>query len=112
MSEEKPSRIPVPPADTAAATLLRDPIQDNLATTVIALATEIWVGRRRLAVIEALLENGRAVTAEAIETFVPPAGTEAQWEREREAFVQRVFRSMAAPHDPSLGVAATWREKG
>lgn len=70
---------------------------DALFAMVMELASEMWVMRDRLAVIERLLAERGAVTAEDIETAHPEGEDARKLARERERFVTRLFEAAARP---------------
>lgn len=82
-----------------------DPMTDNLVTAFLALATETWALRRRTLVLERVLES-KGVTAEMIETFAPTEADEADWQRQRDQFVETVMGPLA--REAELPVSSSW----
>ena len=78
-------------ADTDRAVFMGNPHIDNLMTVVIALGAEIWTDRRRLRVVERLLETKGTVTRDMVEEYVPSVEEKAMWDKERDGMVKRVF---------------------
>lgn len=81
------------PADVDEAVFLGNVVLDNVVTTVIALATEVWSNKRRINVLEAVLED-KGVTEEMIETYMPTDEKNEKWQGQRDAFIQRVFHAL------------------
>lgn len=77
--------------DATRASFHDDPHVDNLMIIAYALATEFWAERERSRVVESLLSQGKKVTAEAIEKYVPSAEQKAQWQADQDETIQRVF---------------------
>lgn len=75
--------------------LTRPQHTDALFAMVMEVASEMWVMRDRLAVIERLLAERGAVTAEDIETAQPEGADAQKLARERERFVTRLFEAAA-----------------
>jgi hypothetical protein len=73
------------------ATFYAEPGVDQLYGIVAALAAELGAARERIDTLERLLEQARALPPGAVESFQPPAEVAAARQREREAFIQRVF---------------------
>lgn len=84
------------PSDITDAVYLGNPVLDNLVSTVIAMGTEMWETKRRLKVVEALLEE-KGVTSEMIEQFVPSEEQTAAWEADRDSFIDLAFGPLAHP---------------
>lgn len=82
------------PSDITEAVYLGNPILDNLVSTVIAMGTEMWETKRRLKVVEAVLEE-KGVTSEMIEQFVPSEEQTAAWEADRDSFIDLAFGPLA-----------------
>ena len=69
-----------------------EPGVDQLYGIVTALAAELWAARERIDTLERLLESSGALPAGAVEGFAPTAEVVTARQREREAFIQRVFQ--------------------
>jgi hypothetical protein len=96
--------IPARPGDMAYTdreVFLGHPMIDNLVKIVLELGAETWANRRRLRIVEQLLESGGAVTREAIETHIMPKDEQAELQRERDAFVRRVYGVLARDPEAS-----------
>ena len=74
------------------ASFYAEPGVDQLYGIVAALAAELWAARERIDTLERLLERSGALPAGAIERFEPDPETVAARQRDREAFIQRVFQ--------------------
>lgn len=72
----------------------RDPMVDRLIEIVLLLGAEVWTNRNRQYIVEYLLSTGAAVTAEAVEAFVPDDGFNAWLQTERKALVRRVYEPL------------------
>lgn len=64
---------------------------DNLMTALLGLGGEYWAMRRRLMVVEKLLETRCGIAAADIEAYAPDAEETAEWNRRRDEFIERVF---------------------
>ena len=76
---------------------------DNMMNVMMALGAEVWAHRRRMLVIEKLLEANGAVTQSDIEGYMPSAEEQTAWEADRDAFIERTFGFMARSGDLTLG---------
>ncbi|MEQ8733380.1 MAG: hypothetical protein RIC29_00525 [Rhodospirillaceae bacterium] len=81
------------PADVNEAVFLGNVVLDNVVTTLIALATEVWSNKRRINVLEAVLED-KGVTEDMIETYMPSEEKNEKWQKQRDAFINRVFQDL------------------
>lgn len=82
------------PSDVTTSVFLGNPVLDNLVTCVIAMSAEMWSTKRRLKVLEAVLaQNG--VSADKIEQFVPSPAQTAEWEKERDRYIDLVMGPLA-----------------
>lgn len=70
---------------------------DALFGITMELASELWVMRDRLAVIEQLLDERGTLTRDDIERTQPQGEAAERLARERERFLTRVFESAARP---------------
>ena len=84
------------PSDIQKAQFLGNPMLDNLVSVVIAMSTEVWTLRRRMKVLEALLEN-KGVSNDMIEKFVPTAEQDAAWQKDRDRFIDLTLGPLADP---------------
>jgi hypothetical protein len=75
--------------------MLGNPLLDSMLQMMIALGAEVWTGQQRVKVIEHLLITKGKVTTEMIEAFVPSAELKAQWAKERQGMVDRVYSVLA-----------------
>lgn len=85
-------------SDSDRAVFLGNPALDNLMTTVIALGAEVWTNRRRMKVLEALLEE-KGITEEMVEQYMPSEERLAKWQEDRDEFVERAFSALANEGD-------------
>ena len=79
--------------------LLKDLTTDNVVTALIQLGAEVWGYRRRMMIMEQLLEEKGKVTKELIEQYVPSTALMVEWEGERDAFVRRIYDVLARQGD-------------
>jgi hypothetical protein len=89
-------------ADTDRVVFTGNPHTDNLMTVVIALGAEVWADRKRLRVLERLLETKGKVTREMVEQYVPSSEEQAAWDLERDRMVRRVYDVLQRDADASL----------
>lgn len=87
--------------DDEQAVMLGNPILDNMMTALISLGAEVWTTRRRVKVLERILED-KGVTAQMIESYMPTDDETADWQKERDAFIQRTFGSLSRSGDKPL----------
>jgi hypothetical protein len=64
---------------------------DNLMSAMVQMGTEFWAMKRRMMVIEKLMDDKKLVTHAVIDAYNPPAAELAQWDAERDDFIQRVY---------------------
>jgi hypothetical protein len=64
---------------------------DNLMTALLGLGGECWAMRRRLMVVEKLLESRCGIAVAEIEAYAPDEKETASWNRRRDEFIERVF---------------------
>ncbi len=83
------------PSYTDREVFLGHPMIDNLLKIVMELGAETWANRRRLRIIENLLDAEGVLTREAIEKHIVPASEQADMQKERDAFVRRVYGVLA-----------------
>jgi hypothetical protein len=80
------------PSDVKNAVFLNNPIMDNLVSCMIAMGTEVWSTKRRMKVLEAVLSK-HGVTQDMIEAYVPTDLEKAEWEKDRDRFVELTLGS-------------------
>jgi hypothetical protein len=81
------------PSDSDNISLFPDQVTDNLMHVVIALGAELWAVRRRMFVLEAVLEKTGVSTAD-VEAYTPSAEEKAAWAQERDLFIGRAFDAL------------------
>ena len=91
------------PSDIKNVTFLGNPVLDNLVAAQIAMGTEVWSMRRRMKVMEAVLEK-KGVTSEMLEQYVPTAEQEAAWAKDRDRFIDLTMGPLA--FEGNLSVSA------
>jgi len=95
-------------SDVEKAVFLGNPILDNMMTTIIALGSEVWANRRRTKVLERLLEE-KGVSREMVETYMPTAEDEAEWQAERDRFIDMAYGPLL--REGTLPISADWQDK-
>jgi len=98
-------------SDTDRGVLLKDLTTDNVVTALIQLGAEVWGYRRRMMIVEQLLEDKGKVTKELIEQYVPSTALMRDWEEERDAFVQRIYDVLARQGDVPVNAKMDYREE-
>jgi len=93
-------------SDTDKAVFLGDVVIDNMMTAMIALGAEVWSNRRRMKVLESLLEE-KGVTNAMVEAYMPSEEQSAEWMADRDAFVKRTFGVLAREGD--LKMSSDWQ---
>ncbi len=88
-------------SDTERAVFLGNPLFDNMMTALISLGSEVWTTRRRVKVLESLLAD-KGVTREMMESYMPTDAENAEWQKERDAFIERTFGALARSGDRPL----------
>lgn len=74
------------PSDVKNSVFLGNAALDNVVSCLIAMGSEVWATKRRMKVMEALLaKNG--IKPEDIEKYVPTKEQAAEWERDRDRFI-------------------------
>jgi hypothetical protein len=98
-------------ADTDRGVLLKDLTTDNVVTALIQLGAEVWGYRRRMMIMEQLLEEKGKVTKELIEQYVPSTALMVEWEGERDAFVRRIYDVLARQGDVPVNAKMDYSEQ-
>ena len=98
-------------ADTDRSVLLKDLTTDNVVTALIQLGAEVWGYRRRMMIMEQLLEEKGKVTKELIEQYVPSTALMVEWEGERDAFVRRIYDVLARQGDVPVNAKMDYSEQ-
>lgn len=91
--------------DWGKTRFIADQNVDNLMSVVVNLGTELWAVRRRQMAMEALLDKGRVVTAQALETYEPTEAERAAWAAERDDTIERIYSVLNRVSHPAHGVA-------
>ena len=94
--------------DWDKAVYLDSPHSDNLMTVVLALGAEFWTMRRRLMVVEKVLEE-KGVAAFVVESYVPSTELGLAWDKQRDDFIERVYSALTRttaklPSTPPTGL--------
>jgi hypothetical protein len=84
------------PSDIRDGQFLGNPALDNVVSCVIAMGAEMWSMRRRMKVLEAVMAS-KGITPEMIEKYVPTAQQAAEWEKDRDRFIDLTLGPMGDP---------------
>lgn len=90
------------PSDVNTGVFLGSTALDNVVSVVVAMGAELWATKRRLLVMEAVMQS-RGVTPEMIEKFVPSAAQAAAWEKERDRYIDLTLGPLANEGFRSVG---------
>lgn len=74
--------------------LLGDQRIDSMMTSIVALGSELWATKRRMKVMERLLQD-QGVGYQQIEQYAPTPEETRQWDSERDQFVAAVYGHLA-----------------
>ena len=67
-------------------------------SSLIALGSEVWATKRRMNVLEALLEE-KGVTEEMIQQYVPSEAQVVKWEAQRDQFIDLTYSPLLREGD-------------
>lgn len=84
------------------------PMIDNIVTSILALGSEIWSNQRRTLVLERLLEE-KGITRDMVESYMPTDQDVAEWQTERDRFVERALSPLMRVGD--LPPSADWQDE-
>ena len=87
---------PPVPYDFGAQEPLGNPALDNVVTCLIAMGGEMWATRRRLAALEAILEES-GIPASKVASYVPSEEQERAWTAERDRFIELALAPLGDP---------------
>jgi hypothetical protein len=82
------------PSNSDNISLFEQPVIDNMMHVLIALGAEVWTTRRRMFVLEKVLEKA-GVSTQDIENYRPTPEDKATWEAERDVFVARTYDALS-----------------
>lgn len=85
-----------------------NPMTDNILTSILALGAEIWSNKRRTMVLERLLEE-KGVTRDMIESYMPTDEDVAEWQAERDRFVDMVMGPLM--REGNLPPSTDWQDE-
>lgn len=94
------------PSDVERAVFLGNPVLDNMMTSLIAMGAEVWANRRRMKVVEALLAE-KGITSEMVEQYMPTADQEAEWQQDRDRFIDLTYSPLLREGDLPVSAAFT-----
>lgn len=75
--------------DVEEVSFLGHPHIDNLAMAVVAIGAELWSTRKRLLVLESVIDSENL--HEKVERYVPSAEEDARWSAERKEMIERLY---------------------
>jgi hypothetical protein len=81
-------------ADSDNIALFPQQVVDNLMHAMVALGAELWTVRRRMMILEKVLEK-TGVSSEDLELYTPSADEQASWAEERTIYIARTFGALA-----------------
>lgn len=70
---------------------------DNLMSALTAFGAEFWALKRRVMVIEKLMDDKKMVSREMVEAYQPEGAELAAWDAARDDFISRVFSVLTRP---------------
>jgi hypothetical protein len=73
------------------STYLKTENTDDLGRMVLALLSEVWIMRDRMAILEDILENKAGLSLDEIDNYVPSPALEARLEELRSRLVGNVI---------------------
>ncbi len=94
-------------SDFDEMSFLGNPHIDALTTALQAIGAEVWTSRRRLYVIEALMEKKIAVTPSSIQEYMPTAEEDARWKADRDRMVNGIYAPFLRAGEVSFPSAKT-----
>jgi hypothetical protein len=89
---------------SASYSFLADPVIDALVQVVLELGAETWITRRRMLVLERVMEVHGVLPDLAVETYTPTAEDAVAWREERDRMMRSVYAALA--RRPGVGDAA------
>lgn len=94
------------PSDVERAVFLGNPVLDNMMTSLIALGAEVWSNRRRMKVVEVLLAE-KGISSEMVEQYMPTAEQDAEWQKDRDRFIDLTYSPLLREGDLPVSAAFT-----
>lgn len=89
--DHKSHAAPFIRGDWSKSTYMENPHIDNLMSVVVNLGSEFWTMKRRLLVLEKLLDESQVVDRETVEAYMPNEMERERWAKERDDFIDRTF---------------------
>ena len=107
-TKHEPHAVPFIKGDWDKAVYTDNPHTDNLMTVVLALGAEVWTVRRRMMVLEKVLEE-KGVSPEVVESYVPSKELGLAWDQQRDEFISRTYSALTRmtaklPSTPPTGL--------
>lgn len=75
--------------DVNEVSFLGHPQIDNLAMAVVAIGAELWSTRKRLLVLESVIDNEGV--RDKVERYEPTEEEQARWSAERREMIERLY---------------------
>jgi hypothetical protein len=80
-------------ADSDNISLFPQQVVDNMMHVLIDMGAELWAVRRRMAILERVLEKV-GVSSNDVEQYTPSAEDQRAWQQERDIFIRRAFGAL------------------
>jgi hypothetical protein len=112
-ASKKPKRfksVLTGPVGTVEPRFLHDLDMDRMVGAFVALCSEVYVLRDRVATLEAVLEDGKVIGKNAIEDFVENAERAKARQEDAKRFVRRVLRELHRSDVPVSHIGRKARE--
>jgi len=87
------------PADTRRAVFMGNPYLDHMFAAITAMSGEIWSVRRRLNIVETLMDKKGTVSRADVEQYMPTKEEQDAWNAQRDNFINLVFDPFTRPGD-------------
>ena len=83
--------VPHVKGDWDKTVYLDNPHTDNLMTAMLSFGAEFWALKRRVLIVEKLMDDKKMISREMVEAYQPTGAELAQFDTDRDDFIQRVF---------------------
>lgn len=103
--------IPDGPIDGPEQPLIHDLPQDNLVAGLVTLASEVYMLRDRIKVLESELARNNLLPADAVDAHIETDSESSERKRDAEAFAARFWSSLARRDQPPSKVDSRVRGK-
>ena len=85
------------PSDTESAVFMGNPYLDHMYAALTAVCAELWSVRRRLNIVETVMDKKGSVSRAEIENYLPTEEEQAAWNAQRDNFINLTFDPFARP---------------